>query len=247
MPITPRPFPPAAPHGDLAEVLPGVHFVTGTVGVPGPLRTRFSRNMTVFVEGDGRVVLVNTVRLSEDGLKALDALGKVTDVVRLAGAHGMDDPFYKDRYGAKVWAVKGQRYTAGFDGNSEPYLEADVAMEAGGELPLAGARLHVIRSRPAEGVLVADRHGGVAVSGDALQNWATTDRFFNFTGKMMLPLFGFVKPKNVGPAWFKFTKPPVEDLRSLLDLGFENVLPAHGTPVIGGAAAGYRPAVDRLK
>ena len=55
------------------------------------------------------MILVNSVRLDVAGLAALEALGRVTDVIRLAGNHGMDDPFYKDRYGAKVWAVRGQR------------------------------------------------------------------------------------------------------------------------------------------
>ena len=36
-------------------------------------------------------------------------------MIRLAGFHGMDDPFYKDRYGAKVWVVKGHVYAKGFD------------------------------------------------------------------------------------------------------------------------------------
>jgi len=92
-------FPPAQPHGALREVFPDVFFVTGTAGLPGPLPVRFSRNMTVVRAGE-RLTLINSVRLSEEGLRALDALGKVTDVLRLAGFHGMDDPFYKDRYGA---------------------------------------------------------------------------------------------------------------------------------------------------
>ncbi len=92
----------------------------------GPLPVRFSRNMTIVQEGE-RLVLVNSVRLNEEGLARLDALGKVSDVIRLAGFHGMDDPFYADRYGAKVWAVKGQRYVAGFKTRSErTYFAPDV-------------------------------------------------------------------------------------------------------------------------
>ena len=81
--------------------------------MPGPIPIRFSRNMTVLRRGE-RLVLINSVRLDDAGLAALDKLGKVSDVVRLAANHGMDDPFYADRYKARVWAVKGQRYTAGF-------------------------------------------------------------------------------------------------------------------------------------
>lgn len=241
-----RPFPPALPHGEIREVLPGIHFVTGTVAMPGPLPMRFSRNMTIVREGE-RVVLVNSVRLDDAGLAALDALGKVTDVVRLAANHGMDDPFYADRYGAKVWAVKGQRYTAGFDTSSpRTYFEASTSMDATTALPLAGARLYVLASQPPEGLLLLERDGGIAISGDCLQNWAEPDAYFSFLARPMMRMMGFVRPCNVGPGWLKQGKPPKEHLRGLLDLGFAHVLPSHGAPVIGDAKSRFRPAIERV-
>jgi hypothetical protein len=242
--VTPRPFPPASPHGELREIFSGLYFVTGSVVFPGPLRVRFSRNMTVVREGE-RLVLINSVRLNDAGLKQLDALGRVTDVIRLAGFHGADDPFYKDRYGAKIWVIKGQRYTAGFDGKSAPYLEPDAELGAGSELPLAGARLYVFSTEPAEALLLLAREGGVLVSGDCLQHWAEPDPYISWTGSLMLKLFGFMKPHNVGPAWLKRTKPPASELRAVLDLDFDHVLPAHGAPVLGGAKAAYRAALEK--
>src|ERR1700722_8894119 len=67
MAVIARPFPPALPHGELDEVLPGLFLVTGTARLPGPLPVRFSRNMTVVREGE-RLVLLNSVRLDEAGL-----------------------------------------------------------------------------------------------------------------------------------------------------------------------------------
>src|SRR6185436_3556477 len=104
---------------------------------------RFSRNMTIVREGD-RLVIINSVRLDEAGLKQLDKLGKVTDVVRLAAFHGMDDPFYKEHYGARTWSVKGSSYVAGFDHNAAPYHTPDEEMSDGGELPISGAKLYGI-------------------------------------------------------------------------------------------------------
>ena len=82
--------------------------------------------------------MINSVRLDDAGLAALDKLGKVTDVIRIAANHGMDDPFYAERYGAKVSVVKGQRYTAGFETDvPDTYFTPDHELEAG---PIAAAR-----------------------------------------------------------------------------------------------------------
>lgn len=241
-----RKHPPALPHGELREVFPDVFFVTGTIAMPGPLPVRFSRNMTVIREGE-RLVVVNAVRLGDEGLRALDALGKVTDVIRLAGFHGMDDPFYKSRSGAKVWAVRGQRYTSGFDAKAPAtYLSADEEMDASTALPVKGARLYVFDSaKPPEALLLLDREGGVVVAGDCLQNWAETDRYFSGLGKVMMKWMGFIRPHNVGPAWLKQTKPDPAELRGILELPFEHVLPAHGAPVVNGAREAYRASVER--
>ncbi len=241
---TPRPFPAALKHGALAELLPGVHFVAGTMKMAGPVR--FSRNMTVVQQGS-RLVLVNSVRLDDAGLAALDKLGKVTDVIRLAANHGMDDPFYADRYGAKVWAVKGQRYVAGFKLDSPTtYFEPHVEMTRDTELPIGGAKLVMIDSTPAEGMILMPEHGGVMISGDCLQNWAAPDEHFSFVARGLMRMMGFIKPHNIGPGWYKQCKPPKDQLRAILGHTFANVVPAHGTPVIGNAAELYRPAIDRV-
>jgi hypothetical protein len=240
MAVVARPFSPALPHGELTEVLPDLFLVTGTVGLPGPLPVRFSRNMTVARKGD-RLILVNTVRLDDAGLAALDRLGKVTDVIRLAGNHGVDDPFYADRYKAKVWALEGQRYTSGFDTKAkDTYFTPDVAIDESTALPITGAK------DPPEGLLVLPLHGGTLVSGDCLQNWGATDAYFSWLGRVMMRFMGFIRAHNVGPAWFKQAKPPREELRAITDLPFANLLPGHGAPVLGNAAERYRPAIDRV-
>jgi hypothetical protein len=239
-----HPFPDALPHGDLRELFPDIFFVTGTAKISGkPLA--FSRNMVVIRES-GSLTLVNSVRLGEHGLRALEKLGSVDNVIRLAGFHGMDDPFYKDRYGARIWAVKGQPYVSGFDTSAEPFFEADEWIDAASELPVEGARLYVFKSaRPAEAVMVLLRDGGILISGDALQNWRAPDRYFSLMGRLMMPFMGFIKPFNIGPGWKKLVKPSAADLRGLFDLRFEHVLPAHGDEVIGGAAEKFRPAIEK--
>ena len=49
----------------------------------------------VVLKQNDSLSVVNSLRMDDAGLAALDALGKVEHVIRLAGFHGMDDPFYK--------------------------------------------------------------------------------------------------------------------------------------------------------
>ena len=241
-----RAHPPAYPHGKLVEVLPDLFFVSGTIRLPGPMPIRFGRNMTVARRGD-RLIVINSVRLDDAGLAELDKLGKVTDVIRIAANHGMDDPFYAERYGAKVWAVKGQRYTAGFKTSSpKTYFTPHHEMDAAAPPPIEGAKLVVIDSQPPEGMLLLPDHGGVVISGDCLQHWHEPDAYFSWLGRTMMKMMGFIKPHNVGPGWLKQNKPPKAQLRGVLDLAFANVLPAHGAPVLGGARDHYRPALERV-
>jgi hypothetical protein len=236
-------FPPVLPHGELVELFPGISFVAGGLRM-APL-VSFSRNMVVVREGE-RLVLINSLRLDDAGLAALDALGRVTDVIRLAGFHGRDDPFYKDRYDAKVWVVEGMRYFRGFDPRKTPesYFEPDATLGSDSALPLAGATLYAFGTRTPEALLRLPHAGGILVSGDCLQNWARPDRYFSFVGSLMMRAMGFIKPYNLGPGWIKATKPKAAEIRGILDLEFEHVLPAHGEPVVGGAKEKFRPVLE---
>lgn len=244
-----HPSPPAYPHGELQELFDDVFFVTGSARMPGPLPIRFSRNMVVIRQGES-LVLVNSCRLDDAGLEQLDALGKVEHVVRLAGFHGMDDPFYKARYDAKIWAVRGHVYAPGFSNTkTEPgdgYFEPDAFMDEDSELPIEGASLVTFDCRAGEGILRLDRDGGILIAGDSLQNWATADAYFSFLGKVIMRVMGFLKPHNIGPGWLREAKPKPEEIRAILDLDFSHVLPVHGGAVIGGAKDKFRPAIERV-
>lgn len=242
-------LPAALPHGEIEKVFDDIYFVTGTASMPGPLPVRFSRNMTIVRQGRS-LTLINSLRLDREGLDRLDGLGKVEHVVRLAGFHGMDDPFYKDRYDAKVWALDGQVYARGF-GNAttrpeDGYFTADEAMTVGGPLPIEGAKLIRIDGATPEGLLLLEREGGILVCGDCLQNWGVTDRYFSTLGAVMMRLMGFIREHNVGPGWLRGAKPNRGQVRALLDLEFEHVLPVHGTRVLGTAKEKYRAAINRL-
>lgn len=232
-------FTPAMPHGDLDEVLPGIHFVTGTTrpifdGKPW----QFSRNMIVVQGGDG-LTLVNTVRLDDRGLAALDRIGRVRNVVKIGGLHGLDDAFYVDRYEARLWALPGMQHPEG--------VTPDVTLTPGGELPIDGASLFVFEtSKLPEALLHLDRAGGVVIACDSLQNWGEPDRFFSDESAALMRQLGFITPVNVGPGWRGICEPQAADFARLLELPFDHVLGAHGTPVIGDARVRYAETFKRL-
>lgn len=242
-----RPMAPAYPHGELKEVLPDIFMVRGSLKFKKP-PMQFSRNMTV-IRHDGELTIVNSVRLDEAGLTALDALGTVKHVIRIAGFHGMDDRFYRERYQATLWMVRGQIYTRSLnlDGKTpeQGYMQADRLIDPDTELPIPGARAIVIAGKAPEGLLFLEAHGGTLISGDALQNWGKADEHFNWPARIGMRLMGFIKPYNLGPGWVKQVKPDLGALAGLLDLSFENVLPGHGDAVIGGAREAFRPAIER--
>jgi glyoxylase-like metal-dependent hydrolase (beta-lactamase superfamily II) len=213
--------------------------------MPMIVPVKFGRAMTV-VRGDDGLVLFNSMRLSDDGLRQLESFGEVKHVIRLAGFHGRDDGFYRDRYGATVYAVQGQSYFRGMDPRKgKPFMEPDLWLTEQSELPLRRARLKVIGScRPPEALCLLERDGGILIAGDSLQHTPKPDEYFNFPAKLMMKRMGFMKPYNVGPGWLQFARPSAADVRSILELDFAHVLPSHGDVVIGDAREKYRPAIE---
>lgn len=238
---------PASPHGKLEELFDGIWFVRGGIKMPMRIPMKISRSMAV-VRGTDGLTIFNSIRLSDTGLAELESLGELKHVVRLAGFHGRDDGFYRDRYGAKVYAVAGQRYARGMDPSKDgldPYMEPDEWLSEASALPIADAKLKVFStSNPPEAVCLIQRHGGILVTGDSLQHTPAPDEFCNWPAKVMMKRFGFWKPYNVGPGWLRFARPTASDVRSVLDLEFEHVLPGHGAAVLGGAKGKYRPALE---
>lgn len=217
-------FPEALPHGPLEEVFPGVFFVTGTMKtVLMGAHWHFSRNMTVVRDG-GTLTLINTVRLDDAGLAALEALGRVAHVVRIGSLHGRDDAFYKARYGATCWALPGMPQEAG--------LVPDKLLVPGGEMPFSDCSVFVFEQiKLPECVLRIDRAGGILVACDALQNWLAPDAFFSDESRKMMTEMGFFQRANIGPVWMQVNEPKAGDFARLRELPFRHLLPGHGSPL----------------
>jgi len=232
-------YPDVMPHGAIEELWADVFFVTGTMRNEFFGSTwQFSRNMTIVREQD-RLTIVNSVRLDEAGLAALDRLGKVVNVVRIGDMHGSDDRFYVDRYGASLWALPGMMARDG--------LKVDRELALDGEMPFAGCSLFVFQTtkRP-EAILRIDREGGIMIACDSLQNWVEPDAFFDEATVATMREMGFFTTAGLGLAWLHESAPKAEDFLRLKAVPFKHALCGHGRPLRDSARAGYHAAFKRF-
>lgn len=225
-------FAEAMPHGDIQEVFPDIFFVTGTMKtVLMGAHWHFSRNMVVVRDG-GNLSLINSVRLSDEGLKQLDALGTVVNIVKIGSLHGLDDAFYKDRYKAKLWALPNMPHAEG--------VEPDQILSTDGQLPFAESSIFVFEhTKLPECILRIDREGGILIACDALQNWMAPDAFFSDESRQMMSEMGFFQSANLGPVWMKVNEPKAQDFIRLNELAFSHVLCGHGTPLRNNAQQAF--------
>ncbi|MGI9325752.1 MAG: hypothetical protein ACR2PZ_11080 [Pseudomonadales bacterium] len=235
-------FPPVTPHSLPEPIGDDLFVVYGSVQF-NPV-VRFTRNMAIVRDGNA-LTLINPVRMDAAGLAALEDLGEVQHLLRLGPMHGLDDPFYKDRYpGAVFWAFPGgTTYT-------EPPVEQ--VLEEGGALPFSSAQLfefHGLSER--EGAVLLQRQPGVLLACDGIQSYATPPHkpHTNLLARLLMPYIGFPNETLIGPAWVKMLAPDKTALKAeferLLTLDFDQLLAAHGTFLASGAKAEVQQAVQQ--
>lgn len=226
-------FAPSEPQRSLHEVLPGVYCLHGSV-VFKPM-VRLSRTMVVLKEGDALTV-VNSVRPNDSNLAALEALGTVENVVKI-GIHGMDDPWYLDRYDAEMWALPGVDPEG-----------LKVTRRLGEQSLLPWVRSFSFQdTKQPEGALVVDRGPGLLVTCDSVQNWTDTEGC-SLAAKAVVTAMGFTKyTPNIGPPWRKaMTKEGGSlqaDFERLLEEPFDAIIGGHGKPMVSGAKAALAATV----
>ncbi|MCP4444455.1 MAG: hypothetical protein GY811_03810 [Myxococcales bacterium] len=163
----------------------------------------FLRVMAILRHED-ELTLINAVRLDEAGEKALDALGRVKHLVCIGG-HEMDNAYYAERYGTKLWALEGVGHARG--------LQTDNIFDESTELPIPGLRAVVFKhTKQPTAALLLERGDGVFFTCDCVQNWLNTERC-SPTAKVAMRLMGFIKPAQTGPPWRKAMTPSGGSLR----------------------------------
>jgi hypothetical protein len=221
-------YSPAWPHGELKEVFPNIFFVMGTnITTHEGVELQHSCNMVVAKHAN-ELTLINTVRLNDKGLIALDNLGQVKNVVRIGAFHGRHDAFYLDTYSAKLWALKGMKHENG--------KFTDIELMPDGKMPFPHCSLFVFEtSAHPEGILHLNQEGGILITCDSVKNWTIVDEYFSEqTGKLYENL-GFLGSATISKIWQQACNIQAQDVARLKSLTFRHLLSAHGEPLTNDA------------
>lgn len=220
-------YPPAYPHQALEQIYPNVYLLHGSIKMgPGMW---MNRNMLV-LKDDDKLSLINPVRINDEALKSLDMLGKVKHIMRLGDFHGLDDPFYLDKYQCEFWAQAGQgTYTT-------PKPSHEINTQANSPFPNSDFFIFESARYP-EAALLLKEHK-LLITTDSIQYHADWSYFSWFT-KFVFKLLGFKKGINIGPPWLKRVSPKggsmKKDFDELLKLDFDGLIAAHGKLLETGA------------
>lgn len=232
-------YPPAFAHSSIQEVFPDIFFVTGASIYEHEGNIIQKSNNMVIVRDGSILTLINTLRLNEDGLKTLDKLGEVSNVVRLGAFHDRNDIFYLDRYKAKLWAVRGMVH--------KNNRQADFLIGETDTTPFSDASFFRLEttSQP-EAIMHIARQGGILITCDSIKNWTDIDEYFSEkTSKEFLEQ-GLIKPASVDKVWLGAMGPKNSDFARLKKLNFRHLFSAHGQPIIDTADKQLVSTLERL-
>lgn len=229
---------PIYPHGNVEEISADVFMIRGSIKM-NPL-VRITRNMAVIRNGS-ELSLINPLRVNEKVEAQLKALGEIKNVLRLGSFHGVDDPYYVEKFGACMWAQSGgTTYT-------RPAIDKELSSDA--DLPFDDGEIFEFASTAQpECALLMQREEGILFTCDGIQNYGNYS-YNNLPAKILMPFIGFPKTTLVGPLWLKAMTKEGESLESefrrLLGLKFDKLLSAHGTLLETGAHAAVERAVNK--
>lgn len=231
-------YSPAYPHDEIETLYPDVYLLHGSIKMgPG---MRMNRNM-IILKNSNELTLINPVRMSDDGLSKLDRLGEVKRVIRLGDFHGLDDPFYVNRYTCEFWAQAGQ------ETYKSPLPTHQISNITDGPIPDSEFFIFESALYP-EAALFLTGHK-LLITTDSVQFYGDWSYFSWFT-KVAFKLLGFKIGINIGPPWLKRVTPKQGTLKHdfvrLLNLDFTSIIGAHGQQLKTVAKKSLRDEVNKI-
>ena len=191
----------------------------------------------IIVREEGKLSLINSIRLTNTELIALEKLGKVDKVIRIGSFHGRDDAFYVNKYQAALWALPGMQDQHG--------CRIDVEFTAQGQQPFANCSLLTFATAKfPEAVIHINQHDGILVSCDSIKNWLDADEYFSKQTAALYQEQGFFGKATISKIWQQAMAVNATDFERLKELSFRHLLSAHGAPLMDTA---YQDVLNKIK
>lgn len=222
-------YPPAYPHDTLTTLFSNVYLLHGSIKMgPG---MRMNRNMVVLKNND-ELTLINPVRMDEEELACLDQLGQVKRIMRLGDFHGLDDPFYLNRYHCEFWAQGGQ--------STYKSPEPTQIIDKNTKSPFPNSEFFIFETAKYPEAALLIKTNNLLITTDSVQYHGDWSYFTWFT-KLAFKILGFKLGMNIGGPWLKRVTPKgsslKQDFEQLLQLDFDAVIAAHGMLIDKNAKA----------
>lgn len=236
----PNEYSPAWSHSPIKEIFSDIFFVTGTnITQHDGVILQHSRNM-IIIRNQGKLSLINTVRLTKSGLDELSSLGEVQNIIRIGSFHGRDDAFYLDHYHAKLWALP--------DMIHENNRKADYILTPNGLMPFANCKVFIFNSsRFPEAVLHIGQDNGILITCDSIKNWLAPDEFFSDSTASLYEKQKIFGCATINDIWMQATQIDKSELHCLKELDFHHLLSAHGEPLLNNAYEHVTKTLSRLE
>ncbi|WP_372874683.1 hypothetical protein [Pseudomonas sp.] len=184
----------------------------------------------VILQSGPELTLINPVRMNEEGLAALDLLGKVSKIIRLGDFHGLDDEFYLNRYKCAFWAQQDQ------ETYKSPSPTKIINSSTTG--PISNSEFFIFETAifPEAALLIKEHK--LLITTDSIQYHSDWSYFSRLT-KFAFKLLGFKTGLNIGGPWLKRVTPKGKtlknDFEALLALDFDAIIAGHGALTKNGA------------
>jgi len=232
-----RSYPPVHKKGNgpVVTVFEDVFQVRGSADLADIIgKPTVGRVMTIIRDGE-ELHIINSIRVKPETEAEIEKLGKPKHVYKLGWNHGMDDPYWIEKYGATFWALPGMKGRMGVEPHKQLTEDA--------ELPIKGAKFFNFKAcvKQLEGGIWLERHGGIAIVCDTLTNYADPWDGFGTGGKLVIKAIAGPPGSHLAPLRKDLVKDGGtakgfgEDIVRLCDMKFDCMLCAHGWPLKGKA------------
>ena len=211
----------ATAQDSIVEIFPDVYLLRGSIRIASMMQ--MNRNMLIVKQGQD-LILINAVRLNDQGLKQLEQLGSVKHVIRLGDFHGLDDQFYLDQYQPEFWSQAGHA--------TYPNLIPQHVIDKNTVSPIKDSQFFIYASAkyPEAALLLQDHQ--LLITTDSVQYWDDW-KYMSFLSKIILYVMGFRLGLFIGGPWIKKVSTQKNSLKvdfeQLLKLDFIHLIAAHGS------------------